>query len=159
MMQFVSPTKGKMTLDMVAKEIFSYIRQSPEEKYQLVIGTDSEGNGQVNFVTAIVIYRKGKGGRYFYKKFSKDKIGHLRQKIYEEVFASLETGRDLIACLQKYWKNKNIKSALEIHIDVGENGPTKDMIKEVVGMVLGQGFQAKIKPHSYGASLVADRYV
>ncbi|RYD04208.1 hypothetical protein N752_15295 [Desulforamulus aquiferis] len=47
---------------------------------------------------------------------------------------------------------------VEIHIDVGRQGETKDLIREVVGMVTGSGFQAKIKPDSFAASSVADRY-
>ena len=159
MEEFESPTKGKLDLDKVAKEIVTYIKYDPERNYQLVIGTDSEGNGKVEFVTAIVIYRKGKGGRYFWKKFSKPNINYLKQKIYEEVNSSLSVGQDLLDRLKKYWQKEDIKSALEIHIDVGENGPTKELIKEVVGMVLGYGFNAKIKPESYGASLVADRHL
>jgi len=157
--EFESPTKGKLNLEKVAKEIVTYIKDDPERNYQLVIGTDSEGNGKVEFVTAIVIYRKGKGGRYFWKRFSKEKILHLRQKIYEEVNSSLQVGQDLLEKLKHYWRKEDIKSALEIHIDVGENGPTKDLIKEVVGMVLGYGFNAKTKPDAYGASLVADRHL
>ena len=33
------------------------------------------------------------------------------------------------------------------------------MIKEVVGMVTGNGFTAKTKPYSFGASTVADKHV
>jgi predicted RNase H-related nuclease YkuK (DUF458 family) len=47
---------------------------------------------------------------------------------------------------------------LEIHLDVGSNGATKTLVKEVVGMVNGSGYSCKIKPDSYGASSVADRY-
>ena len=47
---------------------------------------------------------------------------------------------------------------LEIHLDVGEKGQTKDLIREVVGMVVGSGFDARIKPDSFGASKVADKY-
>ena len=47
---------------------------------------------------------------------------------------------------------------LEIHIDVGEHGDTRDMIKEVVGMVTGNGYVAKTKPEAYGASYVADKH-
>ena len=47
---------------------------------------------------------------------------------------------------------------VEIHLDVGKNGPTGELIREVVGMVTGSGFDAKIKPDSYGASTVADKY-
>jgi len=37
-------------------------------------------------------------------------------------------------------------------------GPTREMIKEVVGMVNGNGFTAKTKPESYGAFVVADKH-
>ena len=47
---------------------------------------------------------------------------------------------------------------VEIHLDVGNNGATQTLIKEVVGMVVGSGFNARIKPDSYGASSVADKY-
>jgi len=148
-----------MDLDKVAKDIVSYIAGEPEREYSLIIGTDSEGNGKVEFVTAIVIHRKGSGGRFFWKKSHKQKIHHLRQKIFEEVSLSLKTGEDLISGLKRYWQRQDIRSALEIHIDVGENGPTKELIKEVVGMVTGSGFNAKTKPESYGASMVADRFL
>jgi len=32
------------------------------------------------------------------------------------------------------------------------------MIKEVTGLIRGNGFEAKIKPESFAASTVADRY-
>jgi len=47
---------------------------------------------------------------------------------------------------------------LEIHVDVGDHGQTRDMIKEVVGMVTGNGFVAKTKPQAYGATYVADKH-
>ena len=45
-----------------------------------------------------------------------------------------------------------------IHADVGKNGATKDMIKEVTGLILGNGFTPMIKPESFAASSVADRF-
>jgi predicted RNase H-related nuclease YkuK (DUF458 family) len=45
-----------------------------------------------------------------------------------------------------------------IHADIGENGATKDMIREVMGLIRGNGFEPKIKPESFAASTVADRY-
>ena len=50
------------------------------------------------------------------------------------------------------------KYLLEIHIDVGEQGPTREMIKEVVGMVNGNGFEARTKPEAFGACCVADKH-
>jgi predicted RNase H-related nuclease YkuK (DUF458 family) len=32
------------------------------------------------------------------------------------------------------------------------------MIKEVIGLIRGNGFEPKIKPESFVASVVADRY-
>jgi predicted RNase H-related nuclease YkuK (DUF458 family) len=45
-----------------------------------------------------------------------------------------------------------------IHADIGENGATKDMIKEVTGLIWGNGFEPKIKPEAFAATTVADRY-
>jgi len=41
---------------------------------------------------------------------------------------------------------------------VGEQGQTRDMVKEVVGLIKSNGFEPKIKPESFAASVVADRY-
>ena len=50
------------------------------------------------------------------------------------------------------------KYDVEIHVDIGSIGETKEMINEVVGMVRSSGFLVKTKPYSYGASKVADRH-
>jgi len=61
--------------------------------------------------------------------------------------------------LKEKTKNKNYNYQLRyIHADIGENGATKDMIKEVIGLIKGNGFEPKIKPESFAASVVADRY-
>lgn len=157
---FHSPTKGRMELDRVVREISSFFDEDSERKYRLIVGTDSNGDKKADFVTAVIAYRVGRGGRYFWKKTNGGKIYHtLRDRIYEEVTLSLGVAQDILGQL----KSLNIKESpiydLQIHIDVGQNGPTKDMIKEVVGMVRGNGFKAKIKPSSYGASIVADKHV
>jgi len=160
---FRSPTKGKMKLVKVAKEVSDYINNDSNSKYRLIVGTDSNGNGgkKADFVTAIIVYRIGRGGRYFWKKTIGDRdYNTLRERIYEEVNLSLETAQDILAQLQILLKSGNkLNYDFQIHIDVGQNGPTREMIKEVVGMVRGNGFKAKIKPESYAASSIADKYV
>ena len=47
---------------------------------------------------------------------------------------------------------------VEIHLDVGTHGETKDLIKEVTGMIVNSGFAAKIKPDACAASKVADKH-
>lgn len=159
---FISPTKGKLTTNKVIAEIVDFISEEKNIFYSLVIGTDSQekrlnGVREVDFVTAIVIHRHGKGGRYFWSKSKKQRIYTLRDKIYAETLASLELAQKLVPILKDALAGL-APYDLEIHIDVGEVGPTREMIKEVVGMVTGNGFTAKTKPESYGASVVADKH-
>lgn len=157
---FLSPTQGRMQLTKVAKEISSYINQDSQRKYRLIVGTDSNGDKKADFVTAIIVCRVGRGGRYFWKKTNGNKIFHtLRDRIYQEVTLSLQTAQDILGELESSLKpDQQLDYDFQIHIDVGQRGPTREMIKEVVGMVRGNGFKAKIKPESFAASSVADKY-
>lgn len=154
---FYSPTHGSLTLLRLRELTLKFIEKAPEYKYRLVIGTDSQPkNGQgVDFVTAIVIHRVGFGGIYFWKKIIDHKKYVLRSRIYQEATLSLACAQVVLQLL----KNDGItRYDVEIHIDIGSVGETKEMINEVVGMVKNCGYNAKIKPFSYGASKVADRH-
>ena len=158
---FNNPTLGKQNLERVALEVANFIKSDPEYFYHLVVGTDSQdhtdnGSNFLNLVSAIVIYRESRGGRYFWHKEKLPTSRNLREKIYKETLASLDLAQELLPLLRK--KLNGDEYDLEIHIDVGNAGPTRDMIKEVVAMVGGNGFKAKTKPGSYGASSVADKY-
>ena len=54
---------------------------------------------------------------------------------------------------------ESLKYDIEIHVDIGNNGKTKNLISEIVGMVRSSGYTVKIKPDAFGASNVADRHV
>ncbi len=152
-----SPTFGILTLADVREKVLEFIEKSPEYKYQLVIGTDSQpknGTG-CDFVTAIIVRRIGTGGIYFWKRIVEDKSLHLRNRIYKEATFSLEAAEEFLTAL----KNDGItKYDVEIHVDIGNLGKTREMIAEIVGMIRGNGFTVKTKPDSYGASKVADRH-
>jgi len=159
---FYSPTKGIVkTADMIS-DIASFVDEEPGSFYRLVIGSDSQtrksnGHSEIDFVTAIVVHRIGKGARYFWKKEKRN--GNppvLRDKIYTETLMSLDIAQNIVPKIRKVISPT--KYDLEIHIDVGPLGPTRDMIREVVGMVNGNGFVAKTKPESWGASSVADKH-
>lgn len=158
---FRSPTKGKMTLSVMAEEISAFVGEDPESDYTLIVGTDSNSEQKADFVTAIVIHRVGRGARYFWTKTNGGKVFHtLRDRIIEEAVISLEAAQAVLGELGSLVKSgRHPSCAFQIHLDVGKKGPTKDMIKEVVGMVRGNGFEAKIKPDSCGASSVADKHV
>lgn len=152
---FFSPTFGRLTFEEVFKKLVEYIKEESHHRYNLIIGTDSLLSTETLFVSAIVIHRVGHGGRYFYKKFSYRKLESLRQRMFYETSLSL----DLASLLRdKLSKNGFSKLPVEIHLDVGTNGNTKEIIREVVGMVTGSGYAAVIKPDAYGATKVADRH-
>ena len=153
-MEFISPTYGRLSFDRMFQQLVDYMREEPDQRYNLIIGTDSLLGDDTCFVTAVVIHRVGHGGRYFYHKFRNRKIESLRQRILFETSLSLETASQMSAELAK---NGFSELPVEIHLDVGDRGETKRIIREVVGMVQGSGYAAVTKPDSYGASKVADR--
>jgi len=158
---FTSPTKGKMTPSQAVTEISEFINEEPERFYRVVIGSDSQtkhvsGVGETDFVTALIVHRTGSGARYFWKKVKMQKVPVLRDKIYTETSMSLATAEEIVPLLRQ--AVSPAKYDLEIHIDVGSIGPTREMIKEVVGMVQGNGYKARTKPESWGASTVADKH-
>ncbi|NLG70315.1 MAG: hypothetical protein GX496_12275 [Firmicutes bacterium] len=154
-MQFISPTKGPLDFDAMFEEIIAYVREKPEATYRVIVGTDSQLREQTSFVTAIIVHRVGKGARYFYSR-EREVFGRsLRQRIFHEAARSLEVAGMLASRLAA---NGHADFDVEIHLDIGRHGETRDLIREVVGMVTGSGFDARIKPDAFGASKVADKY-
>ncbi|HHY41034.1 MAG TPA: hypothetical protein GX502_07255 [Syntrophaceticus sp.] len=154
-MHFTSPTKGAMNWEEVVNDLLAYIAEEPELSYKIIIGTDSQVREETYFVTAVVVHRVGKGARYYYSRKMYENIKSLRQRIFMEAAASLETASRLT---QDLAAKGHTELDLEIHLDIGRNGETKEMIRDIVGMITGSGFDAKIKPYSCGASTVADKY-
>lgn len=158
---YTSPTKGELTPGEAISEIAKFILEEPEKFYRVVIGSDSQakrinGKNQIDFVTALIVHRAGSGAKYFWKKEKQYKKPILRDKIYTETLLSLAAAQELVPLLRA--SVSPTKYDFEVHIDVGPLGPTRDMIKDVVGMVQGNGFTAKTKPESWGASHVADKH-
>ena len=169
MPEFLNSSFGlKLTVSQVVSEIIRFMRAEPERHYKITIGTDSEqlpGN-KADFVTAVVVHRVGNGGRYFWRRLQVGKLHSLRDRIIKEVLISLDLGKEVLIELKKLGaKNSFLEGEklpewdFEIHVDIGENGPTKSMIQEVVGMIRAYNFEAITKPGSYAASNVADRHV
>ncbi len=142
----------------IVAEILSFMRFAENCRYKIIIGSDSEAhNGKsVDFVTAIVVHRVGNGGRYFWRRVEFGKFHTLRDRIIQEVVLSLETAKEILLTLNG--SNAPLFD-FEIHVDIGENGETKSMMQEVLGMIRAYNFEARTKPESYAASKVADRHV
>ena len=158
---FYNPTKGNLSFSETVREITDYLSEKPEKFYDIVVGCDSSSGECPYFPVAIVVLRVGHGGRFFLKKVSykNRRFYNLKQRILEEVFISCQMALHLREEIEKKFKGKNFNWQFRyIHADIGENGVTKDMIREVVNLIRGNGFEAKIKPESFAASTIADRY-
>lgn len=160
---FFSPSKGNLDLQQVIAEIFGYMQESPKNHYEIIVGTDSPSTDKPFFPIAVVVLRTGAGGRFFLKKMHYDdnfmkRFVFWKNRILQEVYLSCELALALRETLEK--ENKfGLKYDFQyIHADVGEVGKTKEMVKEVTGLIIGNGFKPGIKPNSFAASNVADRY-
>lgn len=156
-MDFVNPTKGKLTLALVAQDLLDYIAEEPQEDYKIIIGSDSqnkESRLKTTFVTALIVHRVGKGARYYFHRRTRPMVKNMRQRMFTEASLSLM----LCGELRELLHDQKLVQNLEVHLDVGQNGATEPLIKELVGWVEGSGYEARIKPDSFVASKVADRY-
>ena len=155
-MHFISPTRGILSFDGMFAELMAFVQEAASDTYTLIIGSDSQAKEhEIAFVTAVVIHRVGKGARYFYQRRTQRPMTSLRQKIFYETSLSLALAGRLAERLSE---NGYARLNVEIHLDIGQSGDTRSLIREIVRMVTGSGFDAKIKPDSYGASKVADKY-
>jgi len=165
---FFSPSMGNLEFKEVIKEIYNYIQEQPEFFYDIVVGCDSPSSDKPFFPIAIVVLRTGAGGRFFLKKmhypdnFLK-KFANInwKNRILQEVYLSCELALSLRETLEKEFGKATPTFNYQfqyIHADVGEQGKTKEMVKEVVGLTRSNGFEPRIKPQSFAASVVADRY-
>ena len=155
---FISPTHGPLKLGQVIENLVNFHDETLDFPYRIIIGTDSQqikGEG-TNFVTAVICHRVGQGAIYFWRKKNGIIMHNLKQRIVAEAIYSLELAEDLT---EKLTVKGLLENNLEIHVDIGRTGPTREMISEVIGMVRASGYDVKIKPESFGASKVADRHV
>ncbi|MDO8303216.1 MAG: ribonuclease H-like YkuK family protein [Sedimentisphaerales bacterium] len=157
---FKSSTGKDISAQEVVAEILAFMTADSKWKYRITIGTDSEllSDKHADFVTAIVIHRVGNGGRYFWRRFTLGKFHTLRDRIIQEVVISLDLAKNLLLALKDITEGKGLDWEFEVHADIGENGPTKVMLQEVVGLIRAHNFEVRTKPLSYAASSVADRH-
>ena len=162
-----SPTYGRLSWEETLKKIVWFLGRDSKGIYEIIIGTDSQGvNGaSVDFVSAIIVHKKGRGGIYFWGKYEVKHLNSLKQRIWREAFISLSLAQVVVTDFTKMGilsGDTEINSDslnLEIHVDIGPNGETREMITDIVGMIRANGFKVSTKPSSWGASTVADRHV
>ncbi len=162
---FYNPTKGNLLAEEVISEIIEYIKERPEMFYDIIVGCDSSSGEDPCFPVVVAVLRKGEGGRFFLKKIkypTSKRFLNWKNRILQEVLLSC----DLALLLREDFHKEMEKiddGSLQyqfryIHADINEHGDTASMVKELTGLIIGNGFEPKIKPEAYIASVVADRY-
>ena len=155
-MIFISPTNGKMTKAEIYDFILKKIQENQitkEHDYSIIVGTDSQNSYKTKMVLVICLIDKGHGGRYFYHIDWMKKIKDINTKIYTETEKSLEIAREL----NKFLHDNDVRAEVEVHVDIGRHGKTKELIQGILGWVTSEGFTAKIKDESWVASTIADK--
>jgi hypothetical protein len=143
-----NPTYGNVDIEAVREIIQDFNDGNPSKIY---IGTDSDArDGVVTFATALVVYKIGIGATYFYTLKRERKHYDIFSRLFEETYLSLEMASFAKEMLQLYHP--------EIHIDVGYNGASRDVLSSVVGYVKGMGYSYKLKPWAFAATKVAHRH-
>jgi predicted RNase H-related nuclease YkuK (DUF458 family) len=133
--------------------IRDFVRDVSREGQAVHIGTDSQQAGRLTrFVTVVVILTPRRGGRVAYVRESVRRIASLRERLLREVWRSVSLGIELEAV---------VPGELTVHIDANPVVTHKSSahVQELVGLVVGQGFKAAIKPEAWAATHCADRVV
>ena len=104
------------------------------------------------FVTVVVVLTPHKGGRVAYRRETSPRITSLRERLLKEVWKSVELGLQL---------SPIVAGDLTVHVDANPvvSHRSSAYVQELVGLVVGQGFKALIKPDSWAASHAADHVV
>ncbi len=170
---FNSPSLGQLSWEEVLGKVVWFLSLDESASYDLIIGTDSEAqNGSADFVSAIIVHKKGRGGVYFWGRQTVSHLYSLKERIWHEASISLVMAQNLVDDSAKIGLfDPSTRSGasgqaglgqvfnLEIHVDIGPNGKTRELIADIVGMIRASGFRVATKPTSWGASHVADRHV
>ena len=155
---FLSPTFGTLNFEGVIEEVVRFVKKEPKRFYKIIVGTDSHAASPAALVSAITVWRVGNGAVHFWTRSKERKFATLQDRIFQEAINSITLAQEVRARLQGVLGDEFFWDGNEVHVDIGENGPTKDLIDGVVGMIKGYNFLPIIKPASFGASVVADRH-
>ena len=138
--------------EITLQEIVELISENYE--YEVFVGSDSQVHSEqkVIYVTCIVLYKKGKGGRIFTCKDTESHTNSLRERLQKEVWRSLEIAFELRNILPSTVE-------LVVHVDVNtkKNFRSSEYLQEFVGMIMSQGFKCVVKPDAFAAQNCANR--
>lgn len=120
----------------------------PERR--LHVGTDALSRaGTTVYVTVVTVLDPRGGGRVFYFRERTPQARSLAEKLFAEVTRSIEVAEQL---------NDRFTNPIVVHVDanVDERHRSSRYVKALAGMVVGYGYDVRVKPDSWCASTVAD---
>jgi uncharacterized protein len=139
-------------------EIKDEIQRSPADS-SIYIGADSKvysskGVQMVAYVTVIILHFGTSKGAKIFKSYRTDRhYGEIRLRLMSEVGDAIAAALEVVDVIG----DRNF----EIHLDINRGAIHKSsiLVKEATGYVLGTlGIEPKLKPDSFAASSVADRF-
>lgn len=142
------------------EDIFAHVSRAMSDKdyeYEIAIGTDSQVKGRVfRFITVLCIWKKGKGGMYYYRTEYVPKaqfpVSNQKLRMFDEVAKTI----DLATKVEEKTGVRPI-----IHVDASiphKKEFTSSFSEQLKGYVVSCGYECVLKPESYVANCIADRH-
>lgn len=151
---FHSPTRGQLAKE----DVFSHIEQTISTlsgPFEIIVGADSQLKSRGTFFALVItIIRAGHGGTFFYHKFQERRYSSLQQRIFQEAMYAV----GLASEVREYLRERNHDTPIQLHFDIGKNGPTRKFIQSLLSLAEINHFRAEIKPNSFCASTIADKF-
>lgn len=131
------------------------IRTYPD--LEVTIASDSQQRGQhTEYVTVVTMIRPGKGGRVLFTRELIARVRDLRERLWKETWRSTELAMELTETPDIGERAVIDVSAIHIDANVDPKHKSSKYVEELVGLVVGQGFKAVVKPQAWAASHAAD---
>lgn len=159
---FYKPQHGSISFSEAVQEITEFIKKQPKHFYKVIVGSDSGASHlepfETTIITAVIVWRVGRGATYFLTKSPRQTFYTRRERIIGETMNSIMLAQELRSRLTSELGDEFLWDGNEIHADIGNVGETREFIREVTGLIQGFDFIPVIKPYSWGAASVADRH-
>ena len=139
--------------------IESELRDFPDA--EVTVASDSQQRGQwTEYVTVVTLIRPGKGGRVIFNRERVPRTVELRERLWKETWRSTELAMELTSSPDVgRWGQRIDVAAVHIDANVDPKHRSSKYVEELVGLVVGQGFRAVVKPEAWAASHAADHVV
>ena len=160
---YTSETYGSLNIEQIPEKIQDYYEKMKhyDTDFQIVVGSDSQTFDTLKLVNVIAVVCEGHGGIFFHEITRLPRTNDVRQKLTTETNESLQVALKLSEIFEKEeYKELRERTNIEIHVDAGWNpkGKTKDYIQGILGWIKACGFGASVKPESFVASTIADKF-